>query len=91
MPRIAGVDIPENKKIGYSLRYIYGIGPSTGQSILRQTRIDPDRRIRDLTEDEVRRLRTLIDQDFKVEGDLRREIQQPGPEDVGATQFGQSE
>ncbi|MDA8188536.1 MAG: 30S ribosomal protein S13 [Dehalococcoidales bacterium] len=74
MARIAGVDIPRDKRIEISLRYIYGIGPTTARQILARTRIGPDTRVKDLTEEEVSRLRELIDREYKVEGDLRREI-----------------
>jgi small subunit ribosomal protein S13 len=72
--RIAGVDIPREKQIWVSLTYIYGIGPATAQKILARTTIPPDRRTRDLTEDEVTRLREIVDREFTVEGDLRREL-----------------
>ncbi|MBV9132873.1 MAG: 30S ribosomal protein S13, partial [Chloroflexi bacterium] len=74
MARIAGVDIPREKQIWVSLTYIYGIGPSTAHRILARTTIPPDRRTRDLTEDEVTRLREIVDREFTVEGDLRREL-----------------
>jgi small subunit ribosomal protein S13 len=72
--RIAGVDIPREKQIWVSLTYIYGIGPTTAQRILSRTTIPPDRRTRDLTEDEVTRLREIVDRELTVEGDLRREL-----------------
>ncbi len=74
MARIAGVDIPRNKHIGVSLQYIYGIGPSLSKKILGQTGINPDIKVSDLTEDEVNRLRELIDREFSVEGELRKEV-----------------
>jgi len=74
MARIAGVDIPRNKHIGISLQYIYGIGPNLSQKILAEAGINPDIKVSDLTEDEVNRLRELIDHKFKVEGELRKEI-----------------
>ncbi len=74
MARIAGVDIPREKQIWVSLTYIYGIGPATAQKILARTTIAPDRRTRDLTEDEVTRLREIVDREYTVEGDLRREL-----------------
>lgn len=74
MARIAGVDIPREKRVEISLRYIYGIGPTTSRQILARTRISPDTRVKNLTEEEVSRLRELIDREYKVEGDLRREI-----------------
>jgi small subunit ribosomal protein S13 len=72
--RIAGVDIPPQKQIWASLTYIYGIGPTTAYKILSRTTITPDRRTRDLSEDEVTRLREIIDHEYTVEGDLRREV-----------------
>jgi small subunit ribosomal protein S13 len=72
--RIAGVDIPREKQIWVSLTYIYGIGPTTAHRILARTTIPPDRRTRDLSEDEVTRLREIVDREFTVEGDLRREL-----------------
>ena len=75
MARIAGVDLPRNKRVEVGLTYIYGIGRSTSNQILEQAAIDPDKRIRDLTEVEVTALRELIDRNFRVEGDLRREVQ----------------
>ena len=74
MARIAGVDIPREKRVEVSLTYIYGIGLPTSQRILAQTNVNPDTRVRDLTEDQVNRLRELIDRRHKVEGDLRREV-----------------
>ena len=74
MARIAGVDLPREKAIKVALTYIYGIGLSSSQRILKQTSINPDTRVRDLTEDQVNRLREVIDRSFKVEGDLRREV-----------------
>lgn len=74
MARIAGVDIPREKRVEIALTYIYGIGHTTSQEILNKTRVSPDTRVRDLTEDEVHRLREVIDRDYKVEGDLRREV-----------------
>ena len=73
MARIAGVDIPRNKRVEVSLTYIYGIGKSRSNNILEQAEINPDTRVRDLSEAEVTRLRQIIDHDFIVEGDLRRE------------------
>ncbi|HLJ36614.1 MAG TPA: 30S ribosomal protein S13 [Ktedonobacteraceae bacterium] len=74
MARIAGVDIPNAKRVEISLCYIYGIGRTTSRKILERTRINPDTRVRDLTEEEVNRLREVIDREHKVEGDLRREV-----------------
>jgi small subunit ribosomal protein S13 len=76
MARIAGVDLPKNKRAEIALTYIYGIGRSTSQRILNQVRIDPNIRIKDLTEEDAARIRTIIDRDYKVEGDLRREVTQ---------------
>jgi small subunit ribosomal protein S13 len=75
MARIAGVDIPREKRVEVSLTYIFGVGRVTSNKILSDTGIDRDTRVRDLTEDEVNRLRTYIDANVKVEGDLRREVQ----------------
>lgn len=75
MARIAGVDIPREKAVEYSLPYIYGIGLTTSRQILDRTGIDPRTRVRDLTDEEVARLRDVIEkEDMRVEGDLRREI-----------------
>ena len=73
MARIAGVDIPREKRVEIALTYVFGLGLPTSQEILAQTNINPDTRVRDLTEDQVNRLRELIDRRYKVEGDLRRE------------------
>jgi small subunit ribosomal protein S13 len=75
MARIAGINIPLNKRAEIGLTYIYGVGRPTANEILRETKIEPDRKVRDLTEDEVARLREAID-DLTVEGDLRRERSQ---------------
>ena len=74
MARIAGVDLPRDKRVEIGLTYIYGIGLTTSQKILAQTEVSPDTRIKDLSEDEVIRLRDTIDRDLVVEGDLRREV-----------------
>lgn len=74
MARIAGVDIPRDKRVEVALTYIYGIGRSTSQKILRETGINPDTRVRDLTEDETAKIRDYIDRNLTVEGDLRREV-----------------
>ncbi len=74
MARIAGVDIPREKRVEIALTYIYGIGLPTSQKILGQANVNPDTRVRDLTEDQVTRLREVIDRRYKVEGDLRREV-----------------
>ncbi len=75
MARIAGVDIPRNKKVGISIAYIYGIGRSNGKEVLKRAKVNPDTRVRDLTEEEVSRLREVIEREYRVEGDLRREVQ----------------
>ncbi len=74
MARIAGADIPDDKKIEVSLTYIYGIGPTSSKKILQATSIDPNTRVRDLAENEVARLRETIEQQYTIEGDLRREV-----------------
>jgi small subunit ribosomal protein S13 len=71
MPRIAGVDIPEDKKILYSLQYVYGIGHTTAESILQTANVDPDKRTRDLTGEEISRIQRAVEQ-YETEGDLRR-------------------
>ncbi len=76
MARIAGINIPLNKRVEIGLTYIYGIGRSTSNSILSEAKINPDTYVRDLTEDEVAKLRTAVDGDLLVEGDLRRERSQ---------------
>jgi len=74
MARIAGVDLPRDKRVEISLTYIYGVGLATSQEILKTTGINPDIRVKDLSEDEVVRLRETIDREYVVEGDLRREV-----------------
>jgi small subunit ribosomal protein S13 len=76
MARIAGINIPLNKRVEIGLTYIYGIGRPTSNEILAQLGIEPDRKVRDLTDDEVSKLRDIIDRDYMVEGDLRRERSQ---------------
>jgi small subunit ribosomal protein S13 len=76
MARIAGVDIPREKRLEISLTYIYGVGLPSAKKVCEATTISGDTRVRDLTEEEVARLRTWIDQNLKVEGDLRREVAQ---------------
>jgi small subunit ribosomal protein S13 len=76
MARIAGVDIPREKRLEISLTYIFGIGRSTANHVCTETDTDPSTRVRDLTDEEVARLRTWIDQNLKVEGDLRRNVAQ---------------
>jgi len=75
MARIEGVDLPRNKRIEIGLRYIYGIGPTSANKILKATQINPDTHVNDLTENEVSALREYISKNYKVEGDLRREVQ----------------
>ncbi len=75
MARISGVDIPRNKTIEIALTYIYGIGLTSSQKILQRVNIAGGVRVRDLTEEQVNRIRTIVDNEYKVEGDLRREIQ----------------
>jgi len=74
VPRIAGVDIPKNKQIWVSLQYIYGIGPTMSQRILAQAGVNAETKADSLTEDEVNRLREVIDREHKVEGELRKEV-----------------
>ena len=76
MPRISGIDIPPDKKIKISLRYIYGVGPSNALDILKEAGIDPERRAKDLNEDELAKIIGIIDKGILVEGALRRNIQQ---------------
>jgi small subunit ribosomal protein S13 len=76
MARIAGVDLPRNKRVEVALTYIYGVGPTLSRKTLGAARIDPATRVSDLTDEEVVRLREWIDANFKVEGDLRRQVQQ---------------
>ena len=74
MARVAGVDLPRDKRVEIALTYIYGIGLSRSREILLATGVNPDTRVRDLTEDEVKRIREFIERNYKVEGDLRREV-----------------
>jgi small subunit ribosomal protein S13 len=74
MARISGVDLPREKRVEIALTYIYGIGLKTSQVLLERTGVNPDTRVRDLTEDEANRLREIIDKELRVEGDLRREV-----------------
>ena len=76
MARIAGVDLPRDKRVEIGLTYIYGIGPATSRKILAHANVSPDKRVRDLDEGEVGRITTLITNNLKVEGDLRRDISQ---------------
>jgi small subunit ribosomal protein S13 len=74
LARIAGVDIPRDKKVNVALTYIYGVGPTVSHKVLQRTNVGPDTRVKDLTEDEVNRIREVIDREYTVEGDLRREV-----------------
>ena len=74
MARIAGIDIPKDKRVEASLQSIYGIGPAIAKEILEKTGVNPDTRVKDLTEDEVNLIRDYIDKNIQVEGDLRREV-----------------
>ncbi len=74
MARISGVDLPREKRVEIGLTYIYGIGLKTSQGLLERTGINPDTRVRDLADDEVNRLRDIVDKEMRVEGDLRREV-----------------
>ena len=74
MARIAGIDLPREKRVEIGLTYIYGIGRARAQKILEQAGVNPDTRVKDLTEAEISRLREVIDKQYKVEGDLRREV-----------------
>ncbi len=74
MARIAGIDLPREKRVEVGLTYIYGIGLPSSQKILAKTGINPDTRVKDLTDDEINKLREVIDSEFTVEGDLRRQI-----------------
>ena len=76
MARIAGVDIPREKRLEISLTYVYGIGPSIAKQLCEAVGVDPNTRVRDLTDEEVNRIRAWVDNNLKVEGDLRREVQQ---------------
>ena len=74
MARIAGVDIPRDKRVEVALTYIYGIGPTSAKQIVQKTNVDPNTRVRNLTEDEVNRLRETVDKEYTVEGELRRVV-----------------
>lgn len=75
MARVAGVDLPKQKRLDIALRYVYGIGPVLANAIIAELNLDPAKRVKDLTESEVNQINTLITKEYKVEGDLRREIQ----------------
>ena len=74
MARIAGVDIPRDKRVEVALTYIFGIGPTTAKHIISKTNVNPDTRVRNLTEEEVNRIRETVDKEHIVEGDLRRQV-----------------
>ena len=74
MARVAGVDLPKNKRIETALTYIFGIGLSSAKKILERTGVDPDKRVKDLSHDEVSKIREVIDHEYKVEGELRKEV-----------------
>ncbi|MGA7732323.1 MAG: 30S ribosomal protein S13, partial [Chloroflexia bacterium] len=74
MARIAGIDIPRNKRVEIALTYIFGIGPTSAKQIVAKTNVDPDTRVNNLTEEEVNRLREVVDKEYTVEGDLRRQV-----------------
>ena len=74
MARIAGVDIPRDKRVIISITYIHGIGPATATKIMTAANVSPDARVKDLTEDEVTRIRDIVDKRYRVEGDVRREV-----------------
>jgi small subunit ribosomal protein S13 len=74
MARIAGIDLPKDKRVEYGLTYIFGIGHSTSVKILEQTGVNPDTRVKDLSDDEVGKLRDIIEKEYSVEGDLRRTV-----------------
>ncbi len=76
MARIAGVDLPREKRVEVGLTYVYGIGRSTARKVLSETGVDPNTKVRDLAEGEVTKIRTYVDQNVQVEGDLRREVNQ---------------
>ncbi|MDR2811727.1 MAG: 30S ribosomal protein S13 [Endomicrobium sp.] len=75
MARVAGVDLPKNKRLDIALRYIYGIGPAISNEIIAELSLDPAKRVKDLTKEEVNKINNIITKNLKVEGDLRREIQ----------------
>lgn len=76
MARISGVDVPDDKRLPYALRYIYGVGPTRAKEIIHKAQLDPQRRMRELTDGELSLLREIIDRDYLVEGDLRRVVRQ---------------
>ena len=76
MPRVAGTDIPNNKKVHISLRYLFGVGPSNSLDILKKAEVDGEKKASELTEDEIARIATVLDREYPVEGVLRRQVQQ---------------
>jgi small subunit ribosomal protein S13 len=76
MARIAGVDIPNDKRVEVSLTYVFGVGPTRSKQILASTNINPDKKARELTDEEIIRIRDFIDKNYIIEGDLRREVRQ---------------
>lgn len=74
MARISGINIPDNKKIAYSLRYLYGVGPVNAAIILRSANVNPDKKTTELTSEEISRIQGIIEKNYKVEGDLRRDV-----------------
>ena len=76
MARVSGVDIPDEKRVDIALRYLYGIGPTRAQAIIAKTRVNPATRVKNLSETELTRIREVIEKEYTVEGDLRREIRQ---------------
>lgn len=74
MARIAGVDIPKDKKVAVSLQYIYGIGPTLSRKILAASGVNPDTKVKDLSDQEISRIREIIDKEYKIEGELRKEV-----------------
>ncbi len=74
MARIAGIDLPNEKRVEYGLTYVYGIGVASSRKILEEAGINPDTRVKDLTEDEEKKIREIIDRDYTVEGDLKRQV-----------------
>ncbi|MBZ0199638.1 MAG: 30S ribosomal protein S13 [Ignavibacteriaceae bacterium] len=76
MARIAGVDLPKNKKVLYGLQYIYGVGPEIASSVLEKATVNPDKRVHELNDEEIAQIRAVLQSDYKVEGALRSEVQQ---------------
>jgi len=74
MARVVGIDLPRDKRVEVSLTYIYGIGPTSARKILADTGVDPAKRVRDLTEEDISKITAAVTEDYKVEGDLRREV-----------------